>query len=92
MRRRRIDDLDQRLPAGLGVETGAEHLGGQVEIDAAGPPGDRGADRPRDADADILRAVDPVRRLGVGPGGGELVHLLVIALFEIDDRAVATSR
>ena len=67
---------------------GAEHLGGQVEIDAARPPGDGGADRPRDADADILRAVDAVGRLGIGPGGGELVHLLVIALFEIDDRAV----
>ena len=78
--------------AGLGVESRAEHLGGQVEIDAARPPRDGGADRPRDADADILRPVDAVGRLGIGPGGGELVHLLVIALLEIDDRAVATSR
>ena len=87
-RRCRIHDLDERLPAHLGVETGGEHLGGQVEINTAGTPGRRGADRPRDADADILRAIDAIRRLGIGARGGELVHLLVIALFEIDDRAV----
>ena len=87
--RRRIDDLDQRLLRALHVERRAEHLGRQVEIDAARTPRHGGADRPRDADADVLRAVDPVGRLGKGPGGGELVHLLVIALLEIDDRAVA---
>src|SRR5256885_12399436 len=31
-------------------------------------------------------------RLGVGPGGGQLVHFFVIALLEIDDRAVARPR
>ena len=87
--RRRVDDLDQRLLRALHVERGAQHLGRQVEIDPARAPRHGGADRPRDADADVLRAVDAVGRLGKGPGGGELIHLLVIALLQIDDRAVA---
>ena len=89
LRRRRIDDLDQRLLRRLDVERRAQHLGRQVEIDAARTPRHGGADRPRDADADVLRPVDAVGRLGVRPGGAELIHLLVIALLEIDDRPVA---
>ncbi len=76
------------LLAGLGVERRAEHLGGQVEIDATGSTRHRGADRPREADADILWAVDAIGRLAMRPGDRKLVHLLVIALLQIDDRAV----
>ncbi len=89
LRRRRIDDLDQRLLRRLRVERRAEHLGRQVEIDPARAPRDGGADRPRDADADVLWAVYAVCRLGIGPSSGQLIHLLVIALLEIDDRPVA---
>jgi hypothetical protein len=42
----------------------AEQLGRQVEIDAARTPRHGGADRPRDADADILRGLCQ-NRLGV---------------------------
>ena len=89
LRRRRIDNLDQRLLRRLDVESRAQHFGRQIEIDATRAPRGGGADRPRDADADVLRPVDAIGRLGIGPGGGELIHLLVIALLEIDDRPVA---
>ena len=62
--RRRIDDLDQRVPAGFRVDRLREELGRQVEVDAAGTAGDRGADRARDADADVLGVQHAERGLG----------------------------
>ncbi len=53
--RRRVDDLDQRLLAGLRVHHLAEQLGRQIEIDAARAPRNRGADRAGETDADVLR-------------------------------------
>ncbi len=63
LRRRRIDDLDQRLRAGLGIHHLAEQLGRQIEIDAARTAGDRGADRARHADADVGGMQHAERRL-----------------------------
>ena len=88
LRRRRIDHLDQRLPAGLGIHHLAEQLGRQIEIDAARPARHRGADRARDADADIGGMQHAERRLAQRLGDGELVHLLVVALLQVDDLAL----
>ena len=53
LRRRRVDDLDQRLFARLGIHHLPEQLGRQIEIDAARTARHRGADRARQADADV---------------------------------------
>ena len=90
--RRGIDDLDERVLARLGVHRLREELGGQVEIHAAGTARHRGADRARDADADVLRVQDAERGLAQRLGDRELVHLLVVALLQVDDLALATSR
>ena len=87
--RRRIDDLDQRLLPGFRVDRLREQLGRQVEIDAAGAAGQRGADRARDAHADVLGMQHAERGLGERLGDGELVHLLVVALLQVDDLALA---
>ena len=87
LRRRRIDHLDQRTAAGLGLHHLAEQLARQVEIHAARPARHRGADRARDADADIGRMQHAERRLAQRLGDGELVHLLVVALLQVDDLA-----
>ena len=89
LRGRRIDHLDQRRPAGLGVHHLGEQLGRQVEIDAAGPARHGGADRARHADADIGGVQHAERGLAQRLGDGELVHLLVVALLQVDDLALA---
>ena len=88
LRRRRIDHLDQRLLPGLRVHHLTEQLGRQIEIDAARTPGDGGADRARDADADVGGMQHAERRLAERLGDGELVHLLVVALLQVDDLAL----
>ena len=88
LRRRRVDDLDQRLLAGFGVHHLTEQLGRQVEIDAARTSRHRGADRAGETDADVLRMQDAERRLAQRLGDGELVHLLVVALLQVDDLAL----
>jgi hypothetical protein len=51
--------------------------------------GDGGADGARDADADIVGMQHAIRRLGNRPGDRELVHLLVVALLQVHDLALA---
>ena len=92
LRRRRVDHLDQRLGAGLGVHHLAEQLGRQVEIDAARTARHRGADRARDADADVGGVQHAEGRLAQRLGDGELVHLLVVALLQVDDLALGRAR
>ena len=87
-----VDHLDQRLAAFFGVHHLAEQLSRQIEVDAAGPAGDRGADRTRQADADVLRMQDAERRFAQRLGDGELVHLLVVALLQVDDLALGRAR
>ncbi len=90
--RRRVDHLDQRLPAGLGVDHLAEQFRGQIEIDAARPSRDGGADRAREADADIGGMQHAERRLAQRLGDGELIHLFIIALLQVDDFALGRAR
>ena len=92
LRRRRVDHLDQRLPAGLRVHHLAEQLGRQIEIDAARTARHRGADRARHADADVGGMQHAERRLAERLGDGELVHLLVVALLQVDDLALGRAR
>ena len=92
LRRGGIDDLDQRLLARLGIHHLAEQLGRQIEIDAARPPGHRRADRARNADADVGGMQHAVGRLAQRLGDGELVHLLVVALLQVDDLALGRAR
>ena len=87
--RRGVDEAAQRLRARLRVHDGAEHRGGDVEIHTAGAPGDRGAQRAGDAPADVLHAAHPVGGLAERLRGGELVHLLVVALLEVDQVPLA---
>src|SRR6266705_1579510 len=51
--------------------------------------GNGGADRARDAHADVLGVQHAEGGLGERLGDGQLVHLLVVTLLEIDDLALA---
>ena len=88
LRRRRVDHLDQRLGAGLRIHHLREQLAGQIEIDAAGATRHGGTDRPRHADADIGGMQYAKGRLAERLGDGELVHLLIVALLQVDDFAL----
>ncbi len=92
LRRRGIDHFHERLLAGLGIHHLAEKLGRQVEIDAAGAARDRGADRARNADADVLRMQNAEGRLAERLGDRELIHFLVVALLQVDDLALGRAR
>ena len=83
--RRCIDHLHERLLSRFGVHHLTEQLGGQIEIDAARPAGDSGADGARETDADVLRMQHAECRLAQRLGDGQLVHLLVVALLQVDD-------
>ena len=78
--------------AGLGVHHLAEQLGRQIEIDAARTARHRGADRARHADADVGGMQHAERRLAERLGDRELVHLLVVALLQVDDLALGRAR
>ena len=86
--RRRVDDLDQRLGARLRVHDLREQLGRQIEIDAARTAGHRRADRARHADADVRGMQHAEGRLAERLGDRQLVHLLVVALLQVDDLAL----
>ena len=86
--RRRIDHLDQRGRAGRGVHGLREQLGRQVQVDAARAAGHRGADGARDAHADVLGMQHAEGRLAQRLGDGQLVHLFVVALLQVDDLAL----
>ncbi len=85
LRRRRVDDLDERFLSGLCVDHLREQFARQIEIDAAGTTGDRGADRARHADADVRGVQHAERRLAERLGNRQLVHLFVVALLQVDD-------
>ena len=80
--------ISERL-AGRGVHRLREQLGRQVEVDAARTARHRGADGARDADADVFGVQHAERRLAQRLGDRELVHLLVVALLQVDDLALA---
>ena len=86
--RRRVDDLDERLGSRLCVHHLREKLGRQIEIDAAGTTGNGGADRARHADADVRGMQHAEGRLAERLGDGQLVHLFIIALLQVDDLAL----
>ena len=92
LRRRGVDHLHKRLAAGLRIHHLAEQLGRQIQIDAARAARHRRTDCARDADADVLRMQHAERRLAQRLGDGELVHLLVVALLQIDDLALGGAR
>ena len=92
LRGSRVDHLDQRPAAGLGLHRLAEQLRRQVEVDAARPPRHRGADRAGDADADVRGVQHAEGGLAERLGDGELVHLLVVALLQVDDLALGRAR
>ena len=85
LRRRGVDHFHERLLAGLGIHDLAEKLSRQVEVDAAGAARDRGADRARNADADVLRVQNAEGSLAERLGDRELIHFLVVALLQVDD-------
>ena len=86
--RRGIDDLDQRPRSGIGVHDLREQFGRQIEINTAWTPGEGRADRARHANADICGMQHAKRRLAQRPGNRKLVHLLVVALLQVDDLAL----
>ena len=92
LRRRRVDDLDERLLSSLRVHHLTEKLGRQIEIDAARTPRHGRADRARHADADVGGMQHAEGRLAERLGDGELVHLFVVALLQVDDFALGRAR
>ena len=92
LRRGRVDDLDERPLARRRIHDLAEELRRQIEIDAARTARDRGADGARDPDADVGRMQHAEGRLAQRLRDGELVHLLVVALLQVDDLALGRAR
>ena len=80
--------LTSDLAASLRVHHLSEQLARQIEIDAARTTGHRGADRARDADADVRGMQHAERRLAERLGDRQLVHLFVVALLQVDDLAL----
>jgi hypothetical protein len=89
--RRRVDHAYQGLLALHGVDGLGQQFRRQVQVDAAGTARHGRTDRTRNADADVFRVQNAVRGLRVGLGGVELVHLLVVALLQVDDLTLAGS-
>jgi hypothetical protein len=87
-----VNDLHQRFASGLRVHDLPEQLCRQVEINAPRPSGQSGADRSRYADADIGGMQHAERRLAERLGDGKLIHLLVIALLQVNDLALGRTR
>jgi hypothetical protein len=87
-----VDHLDERLRAGVRIHHLREKLRRQVEIDAARTPRNGRADRAGNADADVLCMQDAVGRLAHRLGDGELIHLLVVALLQVDDLPLRGAR
>ena len=89
---RRVDHLHQRFRAGSRIHHLAEKFCRQVEIDAARTAGDGGADRARQADADVGGVQHAEGRLAERLGDRELVHLFIVALLQVDDLAFGGAR
>ncbi|SPC14616.1 hypothetical protein CT19431_MP100198 [Cupriavidus taiwanensis] len=87
--RGRVHHLDQRLLALLRFQRLPQQLGRQVQVHTARAARHGGANRTRDADADVLGMQHAERRLGVRTGDGQLVHLFVVTLLQVDDLALA---
>ncbi len=88
----RVDHVDQRLAPLQRIHGLAQEARRQVQINPTRAARNRCADRARDADPDILGMEDTIRRLAQRFGDGELVHLLVVALLQVDDLALGASR
>ena len=88
LRRRRVDHFHQRFLPGLRVHHLTEKFCGQIEIDAARTARHRGADRARKTDADVGGVQHAERRLAQRLGDGELIHLFIVALLQVDDLAL----
>ena len=84
--------LTSDLAPALASMTWREQLGRQVEIDAAGAARDGRADGACHADADVGGVQHAEGGLAQRLGDGELVHLLVVALLQIDDLALGRAR
>ena len=80
--------LTSDFASGLRVHHLSEKLGRQIEIDAARTAGNGGADRARHADADVGGMQHAKGRLAERLGDGQLVHLFVVALLQVDDFAL----
>ena len=90
--RRRIDNLDERLGAGLGIHNLPEQFCGQIKIDAARTAGHSRANGARHSNTDVFRMQDAIGRLAQGLGDGQLVHLLIVALLKIDNFTLGRAR
>src|SRR6267143_1268252 len=84
-----IHHLDQGPFPELRIEGLREQLRRQVEVHAARAAGDGGADGARDAHTDVLGVQHAEGGLGERSGDGQLVHLFVVALLQVDDLALA---
>ena len=84
-----VNDAPDRARRGVSVHGLAQNLTGDVQVDAAGPSGDRGANGTRDAAPDVIDPVDPIGGLGERLRGVELVEVLVVASLQIHQRPIA---
>src|SRR5262249_57286842 len=83
--RRRIDDFDEGLGPLLGIHDLRQELRREVKIDPAWTTRHGGADGARYANADVLGMQDTVGRFTERLRNGELVHLFIVALLQIND-------
>jgi hypothetical protein len=84
-----VDDAHQRVGADLGVNCSAQNRARQIEINAARASRDSRADRAGEANANVLRPLDPVGGFGERLGRVHLVELFVFALLQIDGGPIA---
>ena len=73
--------------AGIGIHSLTEEFGGKVKINAARTPRTGRAYGARNPNSDVLGMQHTKGSLAVWFGDGELVHLFIITLLQIDDFA-----
>ena len=86
---RRVDHLDQGSQAGRVLHHLRKELGGEIQIDASGSARQGGANGAGDTNPNVLCMQDPVSGLAKRLGNGELIHLFVVALLQVNDLALA---
>ena len=84
----RVNNFDQGFGAGLGIHGLTQEFRRQIKIDTTRPAGNSRTNGARNADTDIFRVQDAVSGLTERLGNGQLVHLFIVALLQVDNFAL----
>ena len=84
-----VNHLDERTLAGLGFHGLREQLGRQVQVNATRAARQRRADGAGNTHADVLCMQHPECGFAKWLGNGQLVHLFVVTLLQVNNLALA---